>query len=57
LFFYAAHLGKISIVIMLTALYPIVTLLLSFIFLQEAISIKQSLGVLLAVLAIIFLAT
>lgn len=57
LFFYAAHHGKISIVIMLTALYPIITIALSYCFLNEAITSKQAIGVCLAVVAILLMAT
>lgn len=57
LFFYAAAKGKITLVIMMTALYPIVTIFLSLIFLSEAITFKHSLGIVLAVIAIMLMAS
>ena len=55
LFFYASAHGKISLVIMLTALYPVITILLSFIFLHESITVTQFIGMMLAVLAIVLM--
>lgn len=57
LFFVAARSGKISIVVMLTALYPIITIALSYCFLNEQISLKQMAGILLASVAILLMAT
>jgi transporter family protein len=48
--------GKASVVITMTALYPLVTILLSFFFLRETITIKQGIGILFALLAMLFLA-
>ena len=47
--------GKASIVTPLTATYPIITLLLATIFLREAISIRQRVGIALAFLAALLL--
>ena len=47
--------GKASVVITMTALYPLVTILLSFIFLRETIAIKQGIGIMLALLAMLLL--
>lgn len=49
--------GKISVVITLTALYPLVTIILAFIFLREAITFQQWFGMLLAVGAMFLLST
>lgn len=51
-YFIAADKGKIITVVTLTALYPLVTIILSYFLLQEAISFKQFLGILLALIAI-----
>lgn len=48
----AADKGKIVTVVTLTALYPLVTIILSYFLLQETISIKQFFGILLALAAI-----
>jgi bacterial/archaeal transporter family protein len=54
-YFVAADKGKIITVVTLTALYPLVTILLSYFILREAISIKQCLGIVLALLSIFLL--
>ena len=51
-YFIAADKGKISTVVTLTALYPIVTILLSCWLLREGIQPKQLLGILLAIFSI-----
>lgn len=48
----AADKGKITTVVTLTALYPLVTLLLSYLFLNESLTFKQLLGIGLALAAI-----
>jgi len=53
----AADKGKISTVVTMTALYPIVTLILSYLFLHEAINLKQFLGILLALVAIFLMSS
>ena len=52
-FFSALSKGKASVVVTMTALYPIITILLSSIILREQITLKQSVGMLFALLAII----
>lgn len=47
--------GKAAIVVPLVALYPIVTLVLAFLFLGEAITLRQGIGVVLALLAMVLL--
>ncbi|HIJ90402.1 MAG: EamA family transporter [Desulfobulbaceae bacterium] len=54
-FFAAASRGKISVVVSMTALYPIITIVLAAIFLHEPITAKQLLGMLCAVVAIMLL--
>lgn len=54
-YFIAASKGKITTVVTLTALYPVVTIILSFIFLKEIITLKQLLGICLAFVAIMLM--
>ena len=57
LFYYAAaQRGQISIVVSLTALYPLITILLAVIFLHEPLVLRQIVGLCFAVAAIILLA-
>ncbi len=54
-FLFAIRDGKTSIVVALTALYPLFTIALAMIFLHETLTVKQGIGVLLAVAAIILI--
>jgi len=54
-YFIAASRGKIATVVTLTALYPIITILLASLLLKEAISIKQWLGIVFALIALILM--
>lgn len=57
LFYYAAaSRGQISVVVSLTALYPLITIMLASIFLHETLSFRQVAGLCFAVAAIILLA-
>ena len=57
LFYYAAaSRGQISIVVSLTALYPLITIMLAVVFLHETLVLKQVVGLFFAVTAIILLA-
>jgi transporter family protein len=56
-FFAAITRGRGSVVVSMTALYPLVTLALSVIFLHEAVTVKQLLGVGLALGAIVLLSS
>ena len=57
LFYYvAASRGQISIVASLTALYPLITILLAVVFLHETLVFKQIVGLCFAVAAMILLA-
>lgn len=57
LYFVAASKGKISVVVSMTALYPLITILLAAVFLREPITIKQIFGMFFALVAIVLLAT
>jgi transporter family protein len=56
-FFYylAASRGQISIVVSLTALYPLITIMLAIVFLHETLIMKQVIGLCFAIAAIILL--
>ncbi|MEW6585120.1 MAG: EamA family transporter [Nitrospirota bacterium] len=56
-FVHSVSKGKASVVITMTALYPLVTIVLSFLFLREAITVKQGIGIVLALLAMLLLTT
>lgn len=53
----AADRGKVITVVTLTALYPLITIVMSYFFLQETITLKQAGGVVLALCAIILLSS
>lgn len=55
-YFMAADKGKIITVVTLTALYPLVTIVLSYLLLKETVTIKQCLGIGFALVAIFFMA-
>jgi transporter family protein len=54
-FMYAIRTGKISIVVPLSALYPVVSLALAMIFLRERINIVQFAGIILAVVSVVLI--
>jgi transporter family protein len=54
-YFIAASKGKIITVVTLTALYPLITILLAYFLLKEVISLKQWTGIILAFIAIILM--
>ena len=45
--------SKVSVVVVITALYPIITILLSFFVLHETITMKQGIAMILALMAIV----
>ncbi len=55
-FLFAITKGKTSVVVTLTALYPLVTIILSYIFLKEQLGFKEIVGIISALIAIILLA-
>jgi transporter family protein len=56
--FFAAldHQGKASTVVTLSALYPLVTFVLSIAFLHERLTLRQTMGIIFAVVASVLLA-
>jgi transporter family protein len=54
-FLQALTLGKASVVVTVTALYPLVTVVLAFLFLDEPLAARQWLGLGLAILAMILM--
>ena len=56
-FFAAAERGRISLVVSLTALYPLITILLAAVFLKEPLTARHLAGMACAVAAILLLAS
>ena len=56
LFLHAVSKGKASVVIPFTALYPLITIILSFTILKETITAKQGMGIVLALISMVLLA-
>lgn len=56
-YFIAASKGKIITVVTLTALYPLVTILLAYLLLEEVVNLKQGIGIALAFVAIILMSS
>jgi bacterial/archaeal transporter family protein len=54
-YFYAVQRGKVTTVVTLTALYPLLTIMLSWFFLQESVSFRQWMGIFLALAAILLM--
>jgi bacterial/archaeal transporter family protein len=55
-YFVAASRGKIITVVTLTALYPLITILLAYLLLKEGVTLKQVIGIILALGAIFLMA-
>ena len=55
-YFMAASRGNITSVVTMTALYPLVTILLAFFFLHEGINLRQGLGIIFALVAMVLFA-
>lgn len=55
-FFYSVKNGKVSVVASLTALYPLITIILAHLFLREPISARQLLAMVLALVALVLFA-
>lgn len=53
----AASKGKIITVVTLTALYPLITILLAYLLLKEGVNFKQWMGILLAFVAIVLMSS
>lgn len=56
-FLYAVSKGPVSVIAPLSSLYPILAVILAIVFLNEALTIKQGIGILFAVVAVILVAT
>jgi transporter family protein len=56
-FYFAMKTGKSVVVVTLTALYPLITLLFSYLLLKEQITIQQLFGIFFALIAIVLLST
>lgn len=55
-FFFAVSKGKASVTVTMTALYPLLVILLSYFILHETLTIKQGVGIIFALLAVILFA-
>jgi transporter family protein len=55
-FFIALETGKASTVVTLSALYPVVTIVISIIFLHERLTLTQGMGIVFALIASVLLA-
>lgn len=55
LYLVAADKGKVTTVVTMTALYPLITIFLAYLILHEAVNLKQGAGILLALAAIYLL--
>ena len=56
LFLHAVSKGNASVVIPFTALYPLITIILSFTILKETITAQQGIGIVLALISMVLLA-
>ena len=56
-FLFAVKSGKVSIVVMFTAMYPVITILLAYFLLKEPITLREGIGMLCAFAAIYFFTT
>ncbi len=56
LFIIALQPAKLSVIVPLTAIYPAFTVLLSFLFLQERLELREIVGIVLAVISVVLLA-
>ena len=55
-FLFAMSKGKASVVVTMTALYPILTILLSYFILHETVTLKQGIGIVFALIAMVLFA-
>lgn len=55
-FFFAVTRGNIATIVTLTALYPVITIFLSYIILHETISLRQGIAIAFALIAMILFA-
>ncbi len=52
LFFKAISKGPVSLITVISSLYPIITVILAFLFLKESISLRQVLGIIFGIFAV-----
>ena len=52
-FLFALNEGKTSVVVTMTALYPLITILLAFLILKEQITLRQGIAIILALVAMV----
>ena len=57
LYLLAVSKGKVSVIVFMSAMYPVVTIALSYFFLHETISLKEGIGMVFALAAIILFST
>ncbi|UCE51452.1 MAG: EamA family transporter [Desulfobacterales bacterium] len=57
LYLLAVGKGKVSIIVFISAMYPVVTIALSYFFLHETITLKEGIGMIFALVAIILFST
>jgi len=55
LYFALSKGGKLSVVVTVSALYPLISIAMGYLVLKEMISLKQSLGIVMALLSIVLL--
>lgn len=51
-FYFALSKGPASIVVPLTALYPVITIILAYFFLGETLNLKQTIGIVLSIISV-----
>ncbi len=56
-YLYAVVKGPVTLISAVTALYPILAIMLAYLFLNEAISVKQGVGIVLGLVAIVLITT
>jgi transporter family protein len=56
-FLLALSKGKASVVVTMTALYPLIVIILSFLVLKEPLTLKQGIGIIFALIAMVPLST
>jgi transporter family protein len=57
LYLLAVSKGKVSIIVFISAMYPVVTIALSYFFLHETITLKEGIGMVFALMAIVLFST
>ncbi len=55
-YLYAVTRGPVALIATATALYPAITIILAFVLLQESVTMKQGIGILLGIVALVLVA-